>query len=199
MSVQRPNVAPLPEDARILLADSASSAERSNQPRYLVVLALGLVAVALVVTLLAWVQRASAEEELVTERAMTFQITRAVDELLAAKAEDDEFKSSRYSQDPFIVGKIETLARDAGLEGVTLAESDDSRTPPENYRRRKYSATLQPQEAEPLLTWINRALADIPGLELSSLEVQPGMKTLEGKPRFIGSVVFTRWERRNAP
>jgi len=196
MTPSAPNT-PLPEDSRLLLADAASSIERANQPRYIIVLALGFFAIATVVALLSWSQHAAARDQLVTERALTDQTVRVVDELLAARTEEAERGASMFAPDPFIVGRLETFAREAGLTNLTVAESDDSRTPPESFKRRKYTATLQPQDAEALFKWINHALADVQGIELSAIELQPGLATVEGKPRWQGSVSFTRWERRS--
>lgn len=196
MTPPAPNT-PLSEDSRLLLADAASSIERANQPRYVIVLAMGLLAITGVVALLSWSQLAAARDQLTTEQALTDQTLRVVDELTAARADETERGTTLFAPDPFIVGRLETFAREAGLTSLTVAEADDSRTPPDLFKRRKYTATLQPQEAEAIFKWVNHALADVQGLELSVLELQPGIATVDGKPRWMGSVSFTRWERRS--
>lgn len=193
---------PLGEEARLLLAESAARQERANQPRAWLLAGLGLAALSMVWVLLASRQREAARELLSNEVALTAEMQSVVADILRLKEEEQGLGGrGSIEPDPLMVKKIEDLAASSGLRGVSISESNDQRSGgPPGLRRKNYSSkNFTAQEAPALFTWLLEVPRQLPGVELSLVDLSPAIATVDGVPRWTGTVTFARWERVGAP
>jgi len=189
----------LSDETRAALADRATSAARTNQPRFLVVFAGGLLAVAVVVALFGLSSRFDANARLDAEIDMTRKVESLVKQLAAIRDKENENATSPlYARMENAYTEIERIGREVGLVGVSVTESRDGLTAGSvGFDKKRYAGTLAKQETEPMLRWISRTTDELPGLQLALVELEPDIATVEGKVRWKGKVEFTRWERRN--
>lgn len=186
------------EEARIALSEAAAGAERRNRPRIFLVLGVAAIAAAVIYAATGVSARAGAGSELSMEQELTAQVKEAVESLLALRADESvQITSERYAPNLLVTAKLEQAAAASGLTGVNISDNEDPRSAPPGMQRKRYTVNLTNVDAEPLLRWMTKALSEIQGLEVASIQISPGTGTPEGKPRWTGQVVFTRWERRS--
>ncbi|MEQ8770159.1 MAG: hypothetical protein RIB60_06585 [Phycisphaerales bacterium] len=173
MSVDRPRLTP---DERYEAAAIAAARQRRNQPRGLVVLGGVLFLGACVALLGAWVSRASAQEELLTQRGETLEVQRLAAELSAyrdARAADPA-RTRVFAPDPNFRSKVANAARQVGL-----AQADDFITPQQSNRtvqggrRVDWPYSLTDPDLEAVLEWIRLVTRQIPGTFVSNIDVRP--------------------------
>ncbi len=176
---------------------AAFAAER-NQPRWMLLLGAGGLALAVLWLATALWQRSSAVRAVGVQKEITADLLGAIASLQAASAgAASDVDGDALRPNPLLASEIERLAKDAGVVNATILDSDDLRAGPAGVKRRKYALTnMSPQHIEDLLRWIHRVADELPGVELASLELIPAAATHDGKPRWSGSVAFSRWERR---
>jgi hypothetical protein len=186
------------EEARAVLADRAGRMERQNKPRYLLVAAGGLVAIAMVWLGTAWWRSMSASDALLRERSLSFQIQDRIDEYLSEQqAQTDALGRQVTQRDPNLQFEIERLGKGCGLATMVIQVGDDLGQT-KNFRRKRYSYNnFAPQETEQLLCWINKVKQEVAGVELASVDIEPGIATVDGKARWKGTIAFSRWELKN--
>jgi len=185
------------DEARMALADAALSAARHNRPRYLLVVGVLLIAGAAIYAGVAFAARAAAASELAGQQELTAQVRTAVNGLLTLRADDaTQVGSPRYTPDLRVLARLEQLGTESGLAGITYSDTEDMRSAPPGMQRKKYTATMNNVDGEAMVRWITRAVAEIQGLEVSLLQLNPGAATPDGKARWTGQVIFTRWERK---
>lgn len=186
------------EDARMSLADAAASAARRNRPRYLMLLGIVAIVGALIYALTAFASRATASGELAGEQDLTRQVRLAVEGLLATRADEaTQVQSARFAPDPRVLATLEQIGTSSALTGVSYAEAEDLRPAPAGMQRKKYTANMTNVDGEAMLKWVTRALAEVQGLEITSIQLNPGAGTPEGQARWSGQIIFTRWERKS--
>ncbi|MFN0012052.1 MAG: hypothetical protein ACKVS8_10455 [Phycisphaerales bacterium] len=176
---------------------AAFTADR-NQPRWMLLLGAGALTLAVLWLGTAVWQRSSAVRELGVQKEITADLLAAIASLQAASDEEaSAMGGDALKPNPLLASEIERLAKDAGVANATILDSDDQRAGPVGVKRRRYALTnMSPQHIEDLLKWINRVGDELPGVELASLDLLPAAATHDGKPRWSGSVTFSRWERR---
>ena len=194
------NVGGLSPGADVLAARvgaAAATAER-NQPRWMLVLAAGALVVSLVWLVLAVWMRSNAARMVVVQKELTADVLTAIAMLNAAASEQESaLGGDRLRPNPLLASEIERIAKESNVVGATVTEAQDQRAGPAGVRRERYAmSNMPPTQLEDVLNWINKATSELQGLELSSLELVPATATYDGKPRWSGTVAFTRWERR---
>ncbi len=197
MSQNSPHI--LSEDARQGLTDRTALSARRNQPRYLVVFAGGLLAVAVVVALFGLSSRYSALSTLDAELARTKKVEGLVAEITSIRErEQKSFADRSLDKNSKIYTEIERFAREVSLKDVRVDESPDPQggAAGTKFQKRRYTANLTRQETDLILRWISRVTTELPGVQLATLDLKPDIATVEGKPRWQGSVGFSRWERK---
>ncbi|MGQ0627771.1 MAG: hypothetical protein ACT4PL_06670 [Phycisphaerales bacterium] len=189
----------LSEETLAALAERATATARRNQPRVLIAAALAFMGVAFIVLIYAFVDRQDTASRLEQETTLTVTTNDLVDRILAVRAKEQELLGNRtLDKSETMYTEIERLGREAGLKDLRVSEGADptAGAATDSYTRRKYSAVLSKQETEHILKWIARVTAELKGVEVSQIEFEPDTATVEGKPRWKGSVAFTRWERK---
>lgn len=183
------------QGARVAVA--AAAADR-NEPRWMLVLAAGGLMVSVVWLVLAVWLRSNAEQMVLVQKDMTADVQTAIALLNGAVADHESaMGGDGLKPNPLLASEIERIAKEAGVVGATISEAQDPRTGPAGVRRERYSMTnMPPTPLEDVLNWINRATGELAGLELTSLDLTPALATFDGKPRWSGTVAFTRWERK---
>lgn len=186
------------EDARAVLAERAASSARANTPRYLLVGAGGLLAVGTAMLVGAGYLREGAAAQLEQAREQHRLIQGAVGQYLALRAADEEDrKNNLYNEDLTKFQKVIDHGTGLGMEGLTGSQQFDQRTSNAAFRRVLITVTLSAPAAPDLLArWFAEVQDKEPGVELSRLDLVPARATHEGVPRWSGSVVFSRWERK---
>jgi hypothetical protein len=194
MSMQ-PN---LPQQATMELAMTAASAERSNRPRRLIILALLLLVGATVYTLLALGARAAATSRVAREAGELANLRIVVSGLTSLTAVDssDEFKPNTT-----ITQTLRERATALGLPDPGTTTDENTTIKAEGFVFRRYNSRIEGVEADALLHWMNDTTSGpnkIPGLQLYSVSLTPG-RTLPPPPGHAGwnlRAVFSRWERK---
>ncbi len=184
----QPNQGRISEDLRYELADAARAAESGNKPRGPLLLAtlLFLIAgVALIVTLR---QRESAarQAEMHSDLVARIDNLETQYQLVARLSESGSSRASEPILD--ILSRIEVAARTAGVRDKPAIPRPQSQVI-QGAVRNLYEYKMQDPSLENLLKWVEAARADVPGLEVFSLEVAPAADLWKF------NVVFVRWER----
>lgn len=187
----------LSDDARIDVLAAASSAERSNRPMYLVILAGALLLGALIYLLIGAISSASAESERMAV-ATAFEVLRR--EADALKAIDDARSSpenlARFEPNPSIIAELIAIANEEGLEGLAPNDQEDPSVRVEGYTRRRIRASgLGAVPGDALFRWLTRAV-QIKGLEVYQFILRPANPAPDGEARWNAEILFVRWQRR---
>jgi uncharacterized protein YdhG (YjbR/CyaY superfamily) len=193
--------AALGEDARALLAERAAGSARANTPRYLLVGAGGLLLLGGALLLGATWLRAGSASRLEQERLQTVAIRQAVAEMVALQEQEAAERASKlYDEDLTKFQKIVNHAEPMGFASLLSAtQAFDQRTAGQPFRKQLITVTVQqPVTPDLLVSWIAEVVTKEAGVELSRLELTPAKATFDGAPRWTGTVVFSRWERRSS-
>lgn len=176
-------------DERFALAAAAAGSERRNRPRHLVIFATILLVASLIYLGVAVGERGRA-------RAVVGRQTREAERLAAMAAELVKLEQQAAASATGGVGapmsdltsRLERFAADAGL------------VQPLNHRRGageprggavlyRYPYDIRDPSLENVMTWFQKSVEGIPGLEIQSLKIRP-----EPNAWFV-QVTFSRWER----
>ncbi len=184
------------EEARLELTVAAMSAARSNRPRHLVVAGVGLLAIALVYTLLEVGARGAAASEVAQARQDLKNLEQMKQEIVAAQAfgSTDDLKPDRR-----IVGTLQAMAQASGLPETVTVQEGEPYTKVEGFVQRKYSTKIDDQDPAHVLGWVATVTGEhgVPGLDVAELKLSPGRPLeLAGIIGWNLTVTFTRWERK---
>lgn len=191
--IERPPV--LTDDARAALTAAAGSAARANRPRWLIYFGAAAVVAALALALYNVTRRVGAEHALAGARGQLADVRGEIDKIKAIKAADDAVGGDRAAPDSRMADKISRLGAENGLAFGSVNEADDMRgSPSKAIKRKRYDFRLVNQPAEPVFNWLKRVTAELPGVQINRVEIQPA-DGIDGKPGWNINVSFTRWER----
>lgn len=175
------------------LAFAAARAERANQPRHLLWLAVLGLAVALLVLSFAARARSRALAKLDTERATAQRIVDSAARLRALEGMETDASGSRAAQpETFLNSRIQGAGVTAGLrDRVALPKTRPraNRPPGMDSEQIKLEFEHRDPSLEALLRWMRQATQDVPGLEVYSLVIEPEAQAWKIK------VTFSRWQR----
>src|SRR5688572_23687598 len=162
------------DDLRYELVEAARSAETSNRPRALLVLATIIflaAGVALVVTLQ---ERDVAVRRFRTQSDRVAQVENMKWQF-AALARREAQSDDRNVPIPDLLSRMEQAATEAGLRAKPPIPEDRA-TIEGGARRRTVVYRLTDPSLEALLSWVEAAKRLVPGLEVSALEIAPEAK-----------------------
>ena len=168
------------EEARLNLASVAARAERHNQPRGLVYGASVLLLAALIFVGVAFEGSAGALKDLKTQRDQAQSVIKQAGELKAlheaAANGADVFQSA-----PQVLSRIQQAALDVGLKGrVPIPSQSVGRATVYKSQQRRFDYPEVKDESLPaLLRWMDKAVADVPGLEVYAVTLKPDAARLE--------------------
>jgi hypothetical protein len=176
------------EAARTELGIAASSSERRNRPRILVILA-GLAFVgACIYSVIQFQARAEAFGKLKEQRERRDQITRLADEIDNLRKKES---ARGLVPDARVAPKLEMLATGVNFKlSGPVSDSEAARTG--TMVQKKYSARAANQDPAAMLNFLQASQGgDTPGLEISRLSIRP--QGPEGS--YTVDIDFTRWEK----
>ena len=183
----------LGDDARFELAMAAAGRERTNRPRALVMLAIAVLIVASVAAMWGLASRRSARATLTRALADQAAVEAMNSDWNRLVAEEKDSGADRIgTRMPDLLTKLEGFATQAGLK-------DKPNPPRQNPQTRSgvtvteyYYTNVKDPSLKPLLEWLRLATAQIPGLEVYSLNLRPDPNN------WSMTVTFRRWERGGA-
>lgn len=176
------------EAARTELGLAASTNERRNKPRLLIVLAgLALVG-ACVYTLVEYQARGEALSKLRDRRERTEQIARLGEEIDRLKKKES---ARGLDPDARVAPKLEMLAAGVNFKlSGPISDSEAARTG--SMVQKKYSARAINQDPAAMLNFLQATQgSETPGLEIARLSIRP--QGPEGS--YNVDIDFTRWEK----
>jgi len=181
------------DDQRVVLAGAAARTQRANQPRHLLLFACVLLAGAVLALSLAWRASTQAKEQLATQRATAEEVAQSAGKLRALKQAAASGGGGPRANEPLqqIFSRIERASVDAGLKEPARLPRDQKREPNLTLKTVRVRLTYEVRDPDigAIVAWTRKACEEVPGLEVSSLELSPEAQ------RWKALVVFTRWER----
>jgi type II secretory pathway component PulM len=183
-------------ESRLELTLAAAEAERANRPRWIIVLGVVLLAVAIIYTLTQASARATMFGKIEGERSAT----RKVQDLRnAIDTETTNLARRGTAPDARVGQKIEDFARFAQIT-LAGAVTDQTRTGGgvPGMQQHVYTARAMNQEPDAVLSWLNsiRTSYESSGLEITRLRLAPGAATAGGTAGWNVDLELARWERK---
>lgn len=164
----------LSPDERYEAAAIASARQRRNQPRGLVIFGGVLFVGACLALVGAWVSRASAQDELQSQRDETAEVQRLAAELEAYRVAraDNAAGTQIFAPDPNFRSKVASMATRAGMENEPPVPNESNRVVQGGVRV-DWPYTLTEPDLSTVLEWIRLVTMQIPGTFVSNIEVKP--------------------------
>ncbi len=176
------------DDLRYELADAARAAAASNRPRSLLVLATLLFVAAGLVLIVTLRQRdeAAQQHRIQADREVLVEGLALQFAALESLGNSTQNRANEPLDDLF--SRIEAAAAAAGLaDQPTIPQP--TRQSIQGAIKLTYRYTMRDPSLENLLAWVEGARSEVPGLEISSIDLTPGPKDWKLE------VTFVRWER----
>lgn len=180
------------EEARFAAAMQAASAERRNNPRYLIVIAGVVLALSLLWLFSSWSAWSSAKGALVKQQRDRETITRNVADLRALKALQGSDSGPRLAeQEGAIRSRLRDIGRAAGLKEENITPKSVKRDQRKDLGSVLLTASFEARDESmgPLLAWLDRATTEMPGLEVYKISIRPEAQ------KWLMQVTFSRWEK----
>lgn len=191
MSQMNPST-PMTDDAKMMAAALAARTERANKPTLLVA-ACGLALVgSLVWLLMAWSGYGEAARARTLQERKSQRVAGRVAELLAMRAKIAGVETTMEGNAPLtqLMPRISTAATDVGLKETVPAPVKRQDNPtPAGSRLLRLEYNVADESLPALFAWIQKSLADVPGLELYRVNLRPEQQ------RWRMQVTFSRWEK----
>ncbi len=181
------------DQAEELRQDMATRGERAlagNRPVKLLVLAGVIFVAGLIFLLVSWSSMASAQTRLSRERKMADGIIERLGQLkgLQARAAASGVEVSQPVTQ--IRSRIEAAGIEAGLKSrPPLPITRNDRPNAEGAVSTKFDYDVRDESLEALLAWVERSVAEVPGLFVYSVTISPENQVWRLR------VTFSRWER----
>lgn len=178
-------------DERFAVASVAAASERENRPRHLVLVAAVLLAGALMYLGVEAGERATARRQLKNRVAEAEEIQAMTAEL---KSLDDQVAQNAAGAGgvgqpmPDVLSRLEGFATEAGLQ----EQLSHRRGPGRNEGGATlytYPYEIRDPSLENVMTWLQKSVEGIPGLEVQSVRLRPEPTA------WSVQVTLSRWER----
>lgn len=188
--------APMSEEARLQVAVVAGATERSNRPRFLLLLAVvGLIGAALYAGLAA-ARLADARADAVRPKQTAATVDRLLGELRTAQ---QARTTDGAAPDPQAARKLQQLAAQVGLPASINLGSGQSADAPGYVRKRYTASNFRVPDIGPVLDWLQQATGDnsvgLTNVELNSVRLHPLRTNQSQTGGWEVTVTFTRLER----
>jgi hypothetical protein len=210
-------VSTLPDSARMELTVTATSTQSANQPKFLIVLAIILLAGAMIYAITGLTARVSASARVQSAGDKARRVLALVEEVKLNATGPQE---TRYNPDPRLASKLEELAAGMSLKinGNISSGEGAAAAPFPGIQLKQYKALAVNQDPAVMLSWLaaTQNKDEYPGLDIYTLFLRPGA-TAGGGPStppqpgagpatddaiYDGGwnldVTFQRWERKGA-
>jgi hypothetical protein len=177
------------EETRLALAAAAARAERQNQPKALLYAAGALLLAALIFVAVAFSSSLAAAADLATQKKQAEATVQLAGKYKALK---EAAKNQGPNNQPAtqIRTRIEQAGVDAGLKDHVPLPT--TRTDPQRSigsQQTRFDYEVRDESLPNLLAWIQKSLADVPGMEVYSITLRPEAH------KWKLNVSFSRWER----
>lgn len=181
----------LTPDDRYELATRAQSQHRLNSPRHLILLGVLLLVIALIVLAVAWQTRATAIERNELAASKLAQVETLIEEVQTLELiQQNSSTKDMFEPLPDILSTLQTIGQRAQLQNDIGIPRNPGSRPEGNALLKTYPYNINDPSLEKLIEFARLAQQEIPGLQLSELELEPRNQY------WSMSVVFTRYERR---
>lgn len=181
----------LTPDDRYELATRAQSQQRLNSPRHLILLGMLLLVIAFIVLGIAWQTRAAAIKRNELAASKLAQVEALIEEIQTLEVmQQNSSTKDMFEPLPDILSTLQSLGQRAQLENDIGIPRNPGSRPEGNAILKTYPYNINDPALENLIEFAKLAQSEIPGLQLSELELQPRNQY------WSMSVVFTRYERR---
>ncbi|MEI7658702.1 MAG: hypothetical protein WCK33_11620 [Phycisphaerae bacterium] len=180
------------DEERFVAASQAAAAERRNNPRYLIGIAGLVLAVSLLWLFSSWSAWSSSRAALVKQQRDRETITSNVAELRALKALQGADSGPRLAeQEGAIRSRLRDIGRAAGLKEENITPKSVKRDQRKDLGSVLLTASFEARDEamQPLLAWLDRATAEMPGLEVYKISIRPEAQ------KWLMQVTFSRWEK----
>lgn len=180
---------PLDAEQRFELASIAARDERRNRPAHWLLFATLFFVFSLLALFWAGWSRAAAEKSLGDQRYIAQQTSEICGQILALRkqgAEQGDRASQPVSQ---IRSRLQAIGVEAGIKGKIPLPKDDEERKGASKRVKFTFANVQDESLPALLGWLDRAVNEIPGVEVYSVSIRPQAN------QWLLNVTFARWER----
>lgn len=183
----------LSEESRLQVAVVAGATERSNRPRFLLVLGAILLAAALVYTGVQAQALGSARAEIRRQEEKVRKIDALVAELRTAHAAQ---QLDALPPDPLTTNKLENLGKSLGLpQSLRITEQGVSAGAP-GFTKRTYTANFNTPDVGYVLEWLVQATGEntvgLTGIEINQIRLRPQHNNNSG---WNVEVILARIER----
>jgi hypothetical protein len=177
------------EDVKLALAAEAARAERQNQPKGLLYGAGVLLLAALVYLGVSFLESGSAAFAMRKERAnanLVIEQAGKLKSLHEASATEGPHLGQPVTQ---VRSRIEQAGVDVGLKSrVPIPTTRDGEKSPGG-KQVKFDYEVRDEDLSKLLAWMERAVSQVPGLDVYSVSLKPEAHL------WMLRVTFSRWER----
>jgi hypothetical protein len=183
------------DDARMLAVATAAASERRNNPRYLVYAAGAVFAISLLYLVSSWSSWSAARSLLLKQQADRATIARNVSELRKLKAASGADTGPRLAeQESSIRSRIRDIGKSAGLKEENITPKTVKRDARKDLGSVLLTAAFEARDDSlaPLLGWLEKATAEMPGLEVYKISIKPEAQ------KWVMQVTFSRWEKPEA-
>lgn len=176
-------------ERRARLAMVAAQSARGNRPAALIVVTVAACAAAMVYLAWAAFTLRAADRALSRERMIAAETVQLAGELVTLRSRASSEGDAGGQPITQIRSRIQALAGEAGVTGRVPVPTDRFDTLGKSVRRRFEFTNVTDESLPALLEWVNRAVAEIPGLEVYSISVRPAPNN------WVMNVSFSRWEK----
>lgn len=162
------------KDDRYELASRAESQMRRNHPSHLVVLGVMALVASLIVLALAWRTDAQEHKKL---RNRVFQLESIKGELATIERLEQQAatttRNAEFDPIPNMRSRLETIAASVGLDSLQGVLPKTSSNNLSNAVKNNYTYTVRDQSLENILAWVQSSVDQVPGLQVSSIDIKP--------------------------
>ncbi|MEO1717655.1 MAG: hypothetical protein AAFR76_11140 [Planctomycetota bacterium] len=188
MSPESPS--PLTDEARLRMFRRASDAERSNRPRWMVMLAGLIFAAALVYALLGWFDRRDALDALRGARAGDSNLTLVLSEIERLREPPETGDMGPFPPLDTPQTELQRLATRAGLDTLDPPTARESEVNERISRRTFTYRSVRHPSPEGLLRWLDSVERGIIGMRVQYIDLKPN----RARDGWELSVTFSRLE-----
>ncbi|MBX3321630.1 MAG: hypothetical protein KF757_01430 [Phycisphaeraceae bacterium] len=188
-----PDLRSMTDDERFESAMAATTFERRNRPRHLLLLPLLLFLAAAIAIVVALYTHESSRIRVGQEQARYKRLVQGVADLRDLQGAQSQASGGAYEPVPNLLSRMEGFARDAGLtRSLSIPTTRVDRS--EGARRLSYTySNITDPSISALLAWVEISCEQVPGMFVNSITLKPA--STQG---WTVDVTFARWERESS-
>jgi hypothetical protein len=179
----------LDDDQRFELGAIAARDERRNRPAHWLLLATLCFAGSLLALIWAGWSRAAAAKQLGDQRYIASQTSEICGQIQALR--EQAAKQGDKANQPItqIRSRLQAIAQEAGIKNKLQIPRDEEERRGASKRVKFRFDNVQDESLPALLSWLDKAVTELPGMEVYSVSIRPLAN------QWVMNVTFARWER----